>query len=113
LSQALHSVRHVIDQDIKQNGVERTSRHTPIVRKSFSKLQGGRMIKRRPSVHMIRSPMMMVESDEDLEGFPDSDEYDELARYTSDSDCGDAEYRANVKRKFAKSFTFKANAALL
>jgi len=112
LSQALHSIRHVIDQDIKQNGVERFSKHAPLVRKSFNKIREGRMIKRRPSVHMIRSPM--VDDDEELEGFPDSDEYDELYKCTSDSDC-DVEYRANVKRKLAKSFargfTFSANAA--
>ena len=112
LSQALHSVRHVIDQDIKQNGVERIGRHTPVVRKTFSRLQGGRMIKRRPSVNMIRSPRIVDDSDDDIDiDFPDSDEYDELARYTSDSDCIDSEYRARVKRKFAKSFTFQANAA--
>ena len=111
LSQALHSIRHVIDQDIKQNGVDRVSKHTPIGRKTFHKLEGGRMMKRSPSVHMMRTHKALVDSDEDFDSFPNSDEYDELCKHTSDSDCSDSEYRAHVKRKFAKSFTFQTNAS--
>ena len=58
LSQSLHSIRHIVDQDIRRNGVERSGKPSSVETRVHRQIPGVRRFVKRPSVHLVQTPLI-------------------------------------------------------
>ena len=89
LSQSLHSIRHIVDQDIKRNGVERSGKPSSVETRVHRHIPGVRRFVKRPSVHLVSAPLDDYDCyDDDNESQVGSYKEAEYWQDLTDDECG-------------------------
>ena len=109
LSQALHSIRHVIDQDISKNGGDRSEKHRMHIREKV-RPHSDRYAGKRPSAYIIQRTYVRPQNEDDYSD--NEDNHNIESYYSNEEDSLYPQPRNTGKIKTVRTFkTFNTNLA--